>query len=66
VKCDLCRERREHGFLTSCEQHCIGGAITSCSEKDLASVIAGYPYRWSAGSVVYISKKRSDLGKKLT
>jgi len=63
VKCDLCTERRQRGFLPACEQHCLGGAFTSCTEAEKAALLEPYPYRWGTGSVTYVSRVRSDLGK---
>ena len=63
VKCDLCMERRQRGFWPACEQHCLGGAFTSCTEAEKAVLLEPYPYRWGTGSVTYVSRVRSDLGK---
>jgi tetrathionate reductase subunit B len=40
-KCDLCPERRGRGFLTSCEQHCLGQAFTSCNEEQKNTLTKG-------------------------
>lgn len=66
VKCDMCTERRARGFMTSCEQHCIGGAITSSPESSLEKVLSPFSYRWSVGGTWYVSKKLSELGKAIT
>ena len=65
VKCDLCMERRKRGFLPACEQHCLGGAFTSCTAGEKEELLKKYPYRWETGSVVYVSRVRSSLGKAL-
>ena len=54
VRCD---------FLPACEQHCLGGAFTSCTEAEKAALLEPYPYRWGTGCVTYVSRVRSDLGK---
>lgn len=63
VKCDLCAERRNRGFLPACEQHCLGGAFTSCTAAEKEELLKKYPYRWETGCVVYVSRVRSSLGK---
>ena len=62
-KCDLCIERRSRGFPTSCEQHCMGRAFTSCTKEDMEALVAGRRYVWSTGRVVYVSDQLSGLGK---
>ena len=62
-KCDLCRDRRRRGFLTSCEQHCIGRTFTSCSEEHLQAITAE-KQKWSVGQVVYVSERLKSLGQK--
>lgn len=62
-KCDMCRDRRARGFMTSCEQHCTGGAIVSCGEERLQEMLSPFPYKWSVGKTVYVSQKISSLGK---
>ena len=65
VKCDLCMERRERGFLPACEQHCLGGVFTSCTAAEKETLLEPYPYRWQTGCVIYVSRIRSGLGKAL-
>ena len=62
-KCDMCRDRRSRGFMTSCEQHCTGGAIVSCGEGRLQEMLSPFPYKWSTGKTIYVSQKISSLGK---
>lgn len=61
-KCDMCASRRARGFLTACEQHCVGGAITTCTAEQKDDLIKDYPYQWSTGRVIYVSRVRSSLG----
>ncbi len=63
VKCDLCAERRSRGYLTACEQHCLGGVFTSCTAGQRDDIIKDYPYLWNAGRIIYVSRRLSDLGK---
>lgn len=61
-KCDLCTERRSRGFLASCEQHCLGGAITSCTERQKSNLTADFSYKMEKGRVIYVSNQCVDLG----
>lgn len=63
AKCDMCAERRARGFMTSCEQHCLGGALTSCPASQLEELVAPFPYRWSVGRTVYVSTRLSNLNE---
>lgn len=55
MKCDLCVERHERGFLPSCDQHCIGQAFQLCAGPEKDKMLSGYRYNWSCGQVVYVS-----------
>jgi len=66
VKCTLCMDRREDGWLPSCAQHCEGRAFTVADEREIAAVIKRKKYAWSTGQVTYVSDKWADLGKALT
>lgn len=63
VKCDLCRERRSRGYPASCEQHCLGGAITTCTAQQKNHITEAFPYRFRQGNTIYVSKQAADLGK---
>ncbi len=63
VKCDLCRERRSRGFPASCEQHCLGGALTTCTGTQKDSFIREFPYRFRMGNTIYVSQQAAGLGK---
>lgn len=63
VKCDLCAARRARGFLTACEQHCIGGAFISCTAQGKEALLEPYPYRWGTGRIIYVSRTCSSLGQ---
>jgi len=56
VKCDACAERRGRGMEPSCVQHCSGDALCLADAAALAALTQGAE-TWSAGRVVYYSKK---------
>lgn len=62
VKCDLCADRRENGWLPSCVQHCPGRALAVVKEDEKNKAISDRHY-FSRGQVVYVSSKWRDLGK---
>lgn len=64
-KCDLCIRRRGMGLPASCEQHCLGGVFTSCTQAEMERITGERKYRWSAGRVVYVSDCVASLGKGL-
>lgn len=63
-KCDYCEERRKRGFLPSCEQHCPGGAFTSCDQEKMLELTKGR-YHYQTGRTVYTSDKLCEMGKYL-
>lgn len=63
VKCDLCRDRRKRGYQASCEQHCLGGALTVCSGTEKNNMIKGFPYQFQKGNTIYVSQRAAALGK---
>lgn len=63
VKCDLCRERRKRGYQASCEQHCLGGALTTCPEAEKDRIIKVFPYLFQQGHTIYVSQQAAALGK---
>lgn len=64
VKCDLCRERRKRGYPASCEQHCLGGALTTCTETQKKRITEAFPYKFQCGKTIYVSQQAADLGLK--